>query len=239
MTGDSVSKHISYSQEAIIKALAKNKTVQVKTPHGLDFILSKGVFIMGNEAFEFIDLAKKIIHANPSIRTVGEIGTGSGVVIATLAKMFPNVTFYGCDISKRAILLSSKNILLNNLKNVTLYLNKRTEWVNPKFPKVDLLLSNPPYLGNREYVSPDFKTLYPDYSFQPKQALRSYETFGFKPYFQIVKQAEEKQISNFFFQCNPTTIKFLENELKSKNLDVTSFPSRERKKEFLLVTKSS
>ena len=73
-----------------------------------------------------------------------DIGTGSGCIALTLAKLVPKAKVTGIDISIRAIELSKKNAKFNKIKNATFLKSDLFEILeNEKF---DLIVSNPPYI---------------------------------------------------------------------------------------------
>ena len=94
-----------------------------------------------------------------------DLGVGSGVILITLCKSFPQSRGFGFDKSDRAISLAIENIELNKLTNVEL---KNFDWekvvLNEKF---DLIISNPPYLSQDEWKDsePEVK------NYDPKIAL--------------------------------------------------------------------
>ena len=79
-----------------------------------------------------------------------DIGTGSGCIAITLAKEFPYASVCGIDISSQALEVAKRN---NNLLegNVTLIHGDCLKEVKDK--KFDVVISNPPYISNDEFVS--------------------------------------------------------------------------------------
>ena len=82
-----------------------------------------------------------------------DLGTGSGAILVALAKEYPDAECMGFDRSINALALAKENIELNQCyKNVSLAV---FDWHLDSFPqkKFDVLVSNPPYLSLKEWMS--------------------------------------------------------------------------------------
>jgi len=80
-----------------------------------------------------------------------DIGTGSGCIGITLALEIPHSKVFAIDISEEALSIAKKNAELYNLKNIEfIKMNFLSEDINHK---VDLLVSNPPYIPQKEISS--------------------------------------------------------------------------------------
>ncbi|MFC1842863.1 peptide chain release factor N(5)-glutamine methyltransferase [Candidatus Dependentiae bacterium] len=86
--------------------------------------------------------------------TILDIGTGSGCIALTLAKAFDNAHVYAIDISQEALDLAKKNAKHNNIKNIT-FLESDVYNNIPKDIKFDLIVSNPPYIAQKEWETLD------------------------------------------------------------------------------------
>lgn len=82
---------------------------------------------------------------------VVDVGTGSGAIAISLAKEEPNMNVYGTDISDKALAVAQENALLNDAK-VTFFQGDMLTPLIEKNLKFDILVSNPPYIPNNEYV---------------------------------------------------------------------------------------
>lgn len=162
--------------------------------YSLNFYITKGVLIPRAETELLVDLAKKEIEnalkinatnqnqalqnaqdlkslssqtlklssqSTQDLINVAEVGVGSGVVSIVLAKMFENLNFIGTDISKKAIATSAKNAKTHKVQNLEL---KHCEYLDDVNKKIDLLVSNPPYV-KLSYALPA------NVCFEPKRAL--------------------------------------------------------------------
>ena len=75
------------------------------------------------------------------LKTILEIGTGSGCIAIALAKMM-KVNMTAIDISKKALKVARKNAKLNNC-NIKFLVSDLFENIDDKY---DVIVSNPPYL---------------------------------------------------------------------------------------------
>ncbi|MGN1295524.1 MAG: peptide chain release factor N(5)-glutamine methyltransferase [Bacilli bacterium] len=119
---------------------------------GRKFIVEEGItLIPRNETEELVLLAKNSIlrkrYASPSIV---DIGTGSGCIAITLSKELSYATVIGIDISIQALEVAKRN---NELLegNVNFILGDCLKEVKNK--KFDVVISNPPYISEKEFVS--------------------------------------------------------------------------------------
>ena len=79
------------------------------------------------------------------VKTVLELGTGSGVITVTLACEWKEVHVTATDISEDALLLAQKNAEKFNIENKIQFL--KSDWFDNVEGKFDLIISNPPYIG--------------------------------------------------------------------------------------------
>jgi len=115
--------------------------------YGLPFRVDRRVLIPRPETEE---LAEWIIREN-SGRTVSilDTGTGSGCIAVTLAKNLPQARISACDISEEALELAGINAEIN--RTVVRFFSLDVLNGNVHVPeKVDVIVSNPPYVRNEE-----------------------------------------------------------------------------------------
>ncbi|MEC8421167.1 MAG: peptide chain release factor N(5)-glutamine methyltransferase [Verrucomicrobiota bacterium] len=101
--------------------------------------------------------------------TIIDFGTGSGAIIVSLAKQFPNAQCIGLDKCGDALALAKENIHLNNChQNVELL---KYDWSKDSkdFDRADLLISNPPYLSLKDWEMTEPEVM----NYDPKSALVS------------------------------------------------------------------
>lgn len=101
-------------------------------------IADKRVHKPGESIIFFAKIIKN--HINPD-DIVLDIGTGCGVLAILLSKYAKKII--GIDINRRAVTCFSKNILLNNIKNIEARQSDMFENIK-KEEKFDLIIMNPP-----------------------------------------------------------------------------------------------
>lgn len=101
--------------------------------------------------YKIIDYFNKLEHKKI---TILDIGTGSGCIAISLAKILPETTIYATDISDEAIVLAKKNAAFNNTANITFLKSDIYESI-PDNLKFDFIVSNPPYVSQEEWEQLD------------------------------------------------------------------------------------
>ena len=92
--------------------------------------------------------------------TVADIGTGSGNIALALAKEEAKMKVYATDISPSALEVAKQNAL-NNEASITFMQGNMLDPVIEAGLKLDILVSNPPYIPDAEYVEPVVKDYEP------------------------------------------------------------------------------
>jgi release factor glutamine methyltransferase len=114
------------------------------------FFAQEGVLIARPETELLIDHASTIIKNNSNIKTIAEIGMGSGIISIMLAKMFPDHKFIATDINTTAIELTKKNMALHQVEDrITLY---HTSLLDNIDEPINMIVSNPPYIAADELL---------------------------------------------------------------------------------------
>ncbi len=220
------------------RELQQRKDVVVALNKNIKIALRKGVFIPDDESMYFIGIIKRFVRRNrKSIGSIAEVGIGSGIIAISIAKKFPDIKVYGFDISKKAVELTRHNTLLNDVE-VRLFKNKDRIWLDaPRNIKVDLVVSNPPYVSDEEYFSKTFNKEYPDSDYQPVRALRSHDTNGVRAYIEIFKAAKGRKTRYIIFRCNTkSTDKIRQALVKIGCMSVRKLKSSTRRSNYLVVT---
>jgi release factor glutamine methyltransferase len=126
---------------------------------GLEFEVTPDVLIPRPETEHLIEvaldrLAVRELHAGRQQTLTGEglqiadIGTGSGCIAIALARELPGSTIYATDISTAALAIAQRNAKRHNLAEMVRFLEINLLDGIP--PLLDLIVSNPPYVGRRE-----------------------------------------------------------------------------------------
>lgn len=130
--------------------------------YGLPFIVDERVLIPRPDTEILVEECKFLLEGlgndEPKIL---DIGTGSGAISISLAKLFPKSKVFGADISKKALEVATQNRELNGASNVTFVVSDVFENILEK--DFDLIVSNPPYIPLTEYeeLMPEVKNYEP------------------------------------------------------------------------------
>jgi release factor glutamine methyltransferase len=137
--------------ENIIKKLKNNVPIQYvlgKTEFfGMSFNVNESVLIPRPETEELVDwIGKENDSAN--IKSILDIGTGSGCIAISLKFLFPNAEVDAFDISQQALETATSNASFNKL-DVNF---AKVDILNaPEMDmKWDIIVSNPPYVTEQE-----------------------------------------------------------------------------------------
>lgn len=142
--------------------------IKEKEFYGEKFIVNKGVFCPRPETELIIDEAKKNFNGKNKLM-IYEIGSGTGIISVTLARIFPNSVVYCSDINEKALKVTKENAVLHKVQDrVKIFKGAFFEPVKNK--KFDLIVSNPPYLSKEDYLEAE-----PEVRKEPKKALMSKE----------------------------------------------------------------
>lgn len=142
---------------------------------GRSFAVAPGVLIPRPETEE---LCRLIIDTHPSESlNILDIGTGSGCIAITLALEMPDAEVEAVDISPEALAIAEANAAQLGAK-VSFHqcdilsrnsppLGSGRGWVAPSTPEYDIIVSNPPYICERERADMERNVL----DYEPHTAL--------------------------------------------------------------------
>ena len=140
--------------DSMFAQLFQNKPVQYITGetyfYNDKFLTPPGVFIPRPESELLVDCAVEFLSKSKDNLKIIDFCTGSGCILLSIAKKFPNHEYIGLDKSELAIKTAEKNRKLLGLKNIQFF-NQDIFKYNQS--KADLLLCNPPYLAKHEIES--------------------------------------------------------------------------------------
>ena len=153
--------------------------------YGYKMIVNKDVLIPRYETEELVGLIlAKYDHYFPKQDVkVCDIGTGSGAIAIALAKEEAHMELYASDISPVAIEVAKVNAR-NNDANVKFMVGSMCDPFIENNIKVDILVSNPPYIKQNEVLENSVK------DYEPHIALFGGED-GLKFYRQIFENADK------------------------------------------------
>ena len=143
-------KHRSVLTE-MIRRLQKNEPIQyiigIESFFGLTFEVNPNVLIPRPETQELVSWIIEDYQSDESIRIL-DIGTGSGCIPISLAKQLSKAEVESWDISEGALEVASRNCERNEVK--VLLRQKDVLKAAPEGNLYDVIVSNPPYITNKE-----------------------------------------------------------------------------------------
>ena len=133
--------------------------------YGLTFKVNPSVLIPRPETEELVHWILK--NELPESPVIFDVGTGSGCIPISLKKNLPIAQVLACDISKESLKIANKNAKINQVE-VEFILQDFLNLQAPEgFPKLDILISNPPYVTDSEKNQMEKNVL----DFEPETAL--------------------------------------------------------------------
>lgn len=129
--------------------------------------VNPSVLIPRPETELLVDLIFRKIFKKENLKIL-EIGTGSGCISIALGDYFKDAEILSIDYSSDALKVAESNSINNNVKNIKFH--KMDILNNIPNEKFDLIVSNPPYISEKEFVTCEPEVQY----FEPKSALSDY-----------------------------------------------------------------
>jgi len=113
--------------------------------YGLPFKVNPSVLIPRQETEELVQMVVER-YKGQSVK-IWDIGTGSGCIAVTLAKMLPNAKLFATDISEEALHVARRNAELNGVE-ITFARHDMRDAEHLPFGglRFDVVVSNPPYI---------------------------------------------------------------------------------------------
>ncbi len=135
--------------------------------YGLPFNVGPEVIVPRPETELLVDAVLESVKAlKKSPAKILDIGTGSGCIAVSLAKLLPDCSIWAIDISEAALKIARSNADLNEV-DVQFIEGDILRNTSSMLTKFDILVSNPPYVALR-----DIDQLEPEVrNFEPKTAL--------------------------------------------------------------------
>tara|TARA_B100001179_G_scaffold190561_1_gene147266 strand:- start:585 stop:1433 length:849 start_codon:yes stop_codon:yes gene_type:complete len=151
---------VSIEDSGNIASLVKRRTQReplayitgAKEFYGLPFVVSEDVLIPRQETELLVDTA--IVQAkslDKSQISIVDVGTGSGAIAVSLALNIPTSSVIAVDISESALTIADDNRRAHGLySRIKL---RRGNLLEPIVEKIDILVSNPPYIRSDKLTS--------------------------------------------------------------------------------------
>ncbi len=166
--------------------------------YGNKFFVDENVLIPRPETEELIELIEsRLSHLKKEKLKILDVGTGSGCISISLAKIFPNAEVSSIDISEKALNVAQKNADFHKVK--INFIQK--DYLNEKLDEIyDIIVSNPPYIDvfEREEIPYSVK------NFEPNIALFAPENRVLAFYEKIARDSENhlKKGGSVFLEIN-------------------------------------
>lgn len=170
----------------------------------LQFAVGEGVLIPRPETEELVHW---IAEERPTASKVLDIGTGSGAIAVSLAKLLPQAEVCAMDISEVALDYTARNAAANGVQVRAMKGDALSDWWR-EFEELDVVVSNPPYVPESDRATmhrnvrdyePDLALFVPD-----DDLLRFYRAIaegathalrkGGALYFEIYENAAEQMV---------------------------------------------
>jgi len=127
----------------------------------LEFEISKDTLIPRNDSETLVDYVLKD-YSQENLKIL-DLGTGSGCLIITLLKHLPHAKGIGVDTSNKALDIAKRNADKIGVGSQLTLL--QSNWFSNIPPQTfDIIISNPPYIGLEEDISPEVR-------YEPQTAL--------------------------------------------------------------------
>lgn len=145
--------------------------------YGYKMIVNNDVLIPRFETEELVGLILSCIdeyYKDQNEITIADIGTGSGAIAISLTKEEKKLKMYASDISPEAIEVAKQNAI-NNEANVKFFIGSMCDPIIENKIKLDILVSNPPYIKQDEELETSVKDYEPHLAlFGGKDGLKFY-----------------------------------------------------------------
>lgn len=130
--------------------------------HSLDFIVDPAVLIPRPETEHLIDAV--VAHLGDRPARICDVGTGSGCIAVTLARVLPRCRVVAADISRPALRVARQNARRNGVSDRVRFV--AADLLRGFAGKFDVIVSNPPYLRSTDARSPEL-------DWEPQAALQA------------------------------------------------------------------
>lgn len=142
--------------------------------YGYILNVNKDVLIPRRETEELVEEVIKRSKLFNNL-TIIDIGTGSGAIAISLSKEL-NCHVYASDISNKALMVAKENAIKNNANITFLQGDMLKPFIDSKI-KVDIIVSNPPYIKENEEIEDIVKNNEPNIALYAKNnGLEFYES---------------------------------------------------------------
>lgn len=147
--------------------------------YGRTFNVNGNVLVPRFETEELVEEALRVMEERAGqITSVVDLGTGSGVIATSIACEQKDVTVYATDISEEALQVAQENMKIHDAP-VTCFQGDFAQPLIDRKLRVQMIISNPPYIAyrEREELSKTVREFDPSLAlFAENEGLATYET---------------------------------------------------------------
>ena len=177
-----------------------------------EFRVNENVLIPRPETELLVEAVLDLATKKDSLEIL-DLCTGSGCISISLSQMGAFKSITATDINKYALGIAKENAKINGVENIIFI--ESDIFTNLKQKKFDIIVSNPPYVTEEEYMSLEVDLMY-----EPKLALTAKDD-GLFFYSEIAKNAKKflNNSSYIFLELNPNKVNqikkiFIDNNFK-------------------------
>lgn len=167
-SGEKIPPHVEEAYEEAVLARAGRCPLPyilgVKEFYGADFLVSPAVLIPRPETEFVVEAVMAALGENGTAKGEGlniiEMGTGSGAIVVTLARLLPAACFQAVDISAAALDIARENALNQGVeKRIRFLQSDYWETFGGQEERFEVIVSNPPYIPGSKIktLSPEIK----------------------------------------------------------------------------------
>ncbi len=142
-------KQIDYFLKLLTRRIAREPMSHILEKREFfndSFFVTSAVLDPRPDSESLIEGIEEVFPNKNSKLNILELGVGSGCLILTILKIFPNSSGTGIDISKEALEIAQKNAKSLDLENKISFIHSNWFANIPKNYQFDLIISNPPYI---------------------------------------------------------------------------------------------
>lgn len=151
--------------------------------YGFDFKVTPAVLIPRPETEILVDTIFGINKFQDNLKIL-DIGTGSGIIAISLAKLLLECSLEAIDISEEAIEVAKQNSVMNEVDDKIKFLCADIFNHNYESESFDIIVSNPPYISLKDYNQLEPNVV----NYEPKHALTD-DKDGNSFYVEIIDKA--------------------------------------------------
>ena len=178
--------------------------------------VNENVLIPRQETEELVNWVIEDFRDNSNKNKMIDIGTGSGCIAISLAKELKNNMIYGLDNDDSILDLAKQNSKNNNV--YVNFFRKDINFLNSLNLKIDVVVSNPPYVLKEEKKNMRLNVL----DYEPHKAIFVDDEDPLKFYRLILDYAKLnlKKSGLIYFEINPLLFNELKNLIKQYNFKI-------------------